>query len=175
MSCVVAIEGFQISQQFVCKEMTILFDSNRYQHFHFDCPANLIIAPRDWNTIRYNQNHSGLNISDDSFLPYGVIGYILSKIIDLRIYTAGHQTKTFLSSFLPSSDIVDVCQEYNFKYPLTLQDSPCFIPHTSRYCSLSKAKTLKMAVQIFQVNDSIVIDWFMFYDYYFINMFYLSI
>ena len=158
MSCVVAIEGFQISQQFVVKEMTILFESNRYQHFHFDCPANLIIAPRDWSTIRYTQNHNGLNISDDSFLPYGVIGYILSKIIDLRIYTAGNQAETFLSSYLPNSDIVDICREYNFKYPLCLQDSSCFIPHPPRYCSLSKAKTLRAAVQIFQSNDAIVID-----------------
>ena len=157
MSCVVAIEGFQVSQQFVVKEMTILFDANRYQHFHFDSPSNLIIAPRDWNTLRYTQNHSGLNLEDDSFLPYGVIGYILSKIIDLRIYTAGNQSKTFLSNYLPKSDIVDTCQEYNFKYPLVLQDSPCFVPHSSRYCTLSKAKTLKVAVQLFQVNELIVI------------------
>jgi hypothetical protein len=152
MSCVVAIEGFPLSQQYVVKEMTILFETNQYQHFHFNCPIDLIIAPRDWNTIRYNQNHNGLTLSNDSFLPYGVIGYILSQIENLLIYTAGNQAREFLSSYLPKTNIVDICQEYNFKYPLVLQETPCFISHPSRFCSLSKAKTLKMAVQIFQVG-----------------------
>ena len=152
MSCVVAIEGFQLSQQFVVKEMTILFDANQYQHFHFNCPVDLIIAPRDWSTIRYNHRHNGLTLTNDSFLPYEVIGYILSQIINLRIYTAGNQAKDFLLKYLPKSDIVDICKAYNFRYPLNLQESNCFIPHPSRYCSLSKAKTLKAATQIFQVN-----------------------
>ena len=151
MTCVVAIEGFQVSQQFVVKELTILFDSNRYQHFHFNSPSNLILSIRDQSTIRYNQNHSGLKLIDDSYLPYEVIGYILSKIINLRIYTAGNQATSFLSSYLPKSEIIDLC--YNFKYPLILQESSCFIPHSPRYCSLSKAKTLMIAVQMFQANE----------------------
>ena len=152
MSCVVAIEGFQVSQGYVVKEMTILFDSNQYQHFHFNCPIDLIIAPRDWNAIRWGQNHHGLVLQDDSFLPYEIIGYILSKIINLRIYTAGNQAKTVLSQYLPKSDMVDICQQYNFRYPMILQESPCFVLHPSRYCTLSKAKTIKAAVQIFQAD-----------------------
>ena len=93
MSCVVAIEGFQLSHQYVVKELTILFNTNKYQHFHFNCPIDLIIAPRDWNTIRYNRDHSGLDLVDDSYLPYGVIGYIMNRISDLRIFTAGNQAK----------------------------------------------------------------------------------
>ena len=47
MSCVVTMEGFQLSAQFLVKELTILFDNNKYQHFHFNCPIDLIIAPGD--------------------------------------------------------------------------------------------------------------------------------
>ena len=109
MSCVVAIEGFQLSQQFVVKELTVLFNSNRYQHFHFDCPVNLLISPRDWNTIRYNQNHNGLEMADDSYLPYEVVGYIVNKLSNLRIFTAGNQAKKFLADFLPTSEVIDIC------------------------------------------------------------------
>ena len=153
MSCVVAIEGFQLSHQYVVKELTILFNTNKYQHFHFNCPIDLIIAPRDWNTIRYNRDHSGLDLVDDSYLPYGVIGYIMNRISDLRIFTAGNQAKQFISNHLPTSEVIDICQTYGFKYPLTLEDSPCFINHSSRYCTLSKAKTLKTALQIYLVNE----------------------
>ena len=152
MSCVVAIEGFQISQRYVVKKMTILFDSNQYHHFHFNCPIDLIIAPRNWNTIRWSENHNGLVLRDNSFLPYEIIGYILSQIINLRIYTAGNQSKTAISHYLPNTEVVDICQEYKFKYPMTLQDSPCFVLHPSRYCTLSKAKTIKAALQIFHVD-----------------------
>ena len=153
MSCVVAIEGFRLSHQFVVKEMTILFEGEDFQHFHFNCPADLIIPPRDWNTIRYMQKLNGLDLIDDSYVPYEVVGYILSRICHLKIFTAGHYAMQFLTSKLPSTNVVDMCQAYNFKYPLTLEDSHCFIKHPSRYCTLSKAKTLRTALQIYFVND----------------------
>lgn len=153
MSCVVALEGFQISSQFVVKELTILFDNSKYQHFHFNCPIDLIIAPRDWNTIRYHQNNNGLDLTDDSYLPYGVIGYILGKISNQRIFTAGTQAAKFISDYLPTSEVIDICEVYKFKYPLILERSDCYFNHPSRYCSLSKAKTLKTALNILSVNE----------------------
>ena len=153
MSCVIAVEGFQVSRRFIIKEMTVLFESNCYQHFHFNCPIDLIIGPRDWNTIRWHQNNSGLVLQDDSFLPYEIIGYILSRLHHLRIFTAGNHAKTVLSYYMPKADIVDICLEWNFKYPLVLQDSPCFLYHFARYCSLSKARTIRTAVHIFQIQD----------------------
>ena len=153
MSCVVAIEGFRLTNQFVVKEMTIMFDADEYQHFHFNCPVDLIITPRDWNTIRYMQKHNGLELIDDSYLPYEIISYILGRIAHLKIFTAGHHAVQFLSSLLPSTNVVDMCQAYNFKYPLTLEDSSCFVKHPSRYCTLSKAKTLRTAMQIYFVNE----------------------
>ena len=95
MSCVVAIEGFQPAQQFVVKELTILLNTNKYQHFHFNCPVDLLIAPRDWHTFRYDQNHSGLDMVDGSYLPYEVIGYILNKLSNLPIFKAGNQARKF--------------------------------------------------------------------------------
>ena len=153
MSCYIAIEGFQVSRRYVIKEMTVLFDSNCYQHFHFNCPIDLIIGPRDWNTIRWQQNNSGLILQDDSYLPYEMVSYIFSRLLHLRIYTAGNQSATTLSYFMPKADIVDICQEWDFKYPTVLEDSPCLVKHNSRYCSLSKAKTIRTAVQIYQIRD----------------------
>ena len=153
MSCVIALEGFQVSHRFVIKELTIMFETDCYQHFQFNCPVDLIIGNRDWNTIRWHQNKCGLILQDDRFLPYEVISYILRHVEHLQIFCAGHHAKQALSFYLPSTDIVDVCQEYNFKYPLTLQTSPCFIPHNPRYCSLSKARTIRTAVQIYQTQD----------------------
>ena len=153
MSCVVTIEGFQLLQQFVVKELTILFSTDKYQHFHFNCPVNMMITPRDWSTIRYNQHYSGLDLIDDSYLPYDVIRYILNKVSKIRIFTAGNQAKKFLTDYLPNSEIIDICKVYGFKYPLILENSPCFINHSSRYCSLSKAKTVKAAMHIYFVNE----------------------
>ena len=117
MSCYIAIEGFQVSRRYVIKEMTVLFDSNCYQHFHFNCPIDLIIGPRDWNTIRWQQNNSGLMLQDDSYLPYEMVSYIFSRLLHLRIYTVGNQSTTTLLYFMPQADIVDICQEWDFKYP----------------------------------------------------------
>ena len=153
MSCVVTLEGFQLSAQFVVKELTILFDNNKYQHFHFNCPIDLIIAPRDWNTIRYHKNNNGLDLADDSYLPYGVVGYILEKISNLKVFTAGNQAKKFLSDYLPATEVIDICQAYGFKYPLILESSTCFFNHPSRYCTLSKAKAVKAAMHIYFVNE----------------------
>ena len=153
MSCVIALEGFQVSHRFVIKELTILFESNSYQHFQFNSPTDLIIGNRDWNTIRWHQNKCGLILQDDRFLPYEIIGYILGQVANSRIYCAGNHAKSVLSSHLPTADIVDICKEWNFKYPLILQDSPLFSPHNSRYCSLSKARTMRAAVHIFQIQD----------------------
>ena len=151
MSCVVALEGFPLTQQFVIKELTIIFEGEDYQHFQFNCPTGLLFSPKDWGTIRYTQRFNGLALVDDSFLPYEVIGYILNQIKDLRIYTAGHQAKNCLQQYLPNTEVIDMCKHFGFKYPLVLQESNCFVTHCSRYCSLSKARTLKAALLIFQV------------------------
>ena len=153
MSCYIAIEGFQVSHRYIIKEMTVLFDSNSYQHFHFNSPIDLIIGPRDWRTIRWQQANSGLILEDDCYLPYEMVSYILTRLNHLRIFTAGNQSASTLTFFMPNADIVDICQEWDFKYPTVLEDSPCLVKHNSRYCSLSKAKTLKTAVQIYQIRD----------------------
>ena len=154
MSCIATVEGFFVSGEYVAKELTILFSVTDYQHFMFDCPVSLILSPRDQCTTRYAQNLNGLVLSDNCFLPYNIIGYILSKIQNYRIYTAGNQAKGLLTSYLPKTEVIDICQMYNFKYPLDLQDTPCFVRHPSRYCSLSKAFTLKTAIQILQIDQS---------------------
>lgn len=151
-SCIVTVEGFQVSNDYIVKELTVMFDSDNYQHFFFDCPPGLIIGPSDERTIRYTENLNGLRLENDSYIPYSIIGYILGKLDKYVVYTAGNQAATFLSRYLPQTMILDACQEFNFKYPLELQQMPCFYRHSSRYCSLSKAVTLKIALQVLQVN-----------------------
>ena len=69
-----------------------------------------------------------------------VVGYVLSKIAHLRIYTAGNQAKTFLTQRLPNTDIADICEEYNFKYQLIFQDAPSFLSQPPRHYTLTIEK-----------------------------------
>lgn len=143
MSCAVALEGFYISGRYIAKELTILFEPDNYQHFMFNNPDNLTYSGNDYSTVKYTQRLNGLSPANDCFLPYSIIGLILDKIQNYRIHTAGNQSKDFLSSYLPHSEVIDICQLYNFKYPLHLPPAPCFRQHPSRYCSLAKAIAIK--------------------------------
>ena len=150
--CVVTVEGFYVSGQYVAKELTILFDENNYQHFMFNCPKNLVLSNKDINTVKFTENLNGLKLTNNSFLPYSTIECILSHIKDCYIQTAGFHAKSFLKSYLPKTDVHDLCNEFGFKYPKTLQKAPCFVQHPSRYCTLSKARTIYTAIQIFNSN-----------------------
>lgn len=150
--CVVTVEGFYVSGQYVAKELTILFDENNYQHFMFNCPKNLVLSNKDIKTVEFTENLNGLKLKNNSFLPYSTIECILSFIKDCYIQTAGFHAKSFLKSYLPKTEVQDLCNEFDFKYPKTLQQAPCFVQHPSRYCTLSKARTIYIAIQIFNAN-----------------------
>ena len=94
------MEGFYVSGKYVAKELTIMFDENKYQHFMFDQPIDLVQASKDQNTIRFCQNLNGLQLRNDCFLPYDIIGYILNKIKHNCVYTAGNQPQRFLKAHL---------------------------------------------------------------------------
>ena len=152
MDCVVAVEGYYVSGQYIAKELTILFDEGNYQHFMFNRPNNLVLTDKDEQTVEYTQKLNGLRFADDSFLPYNVIEGILSYIQNYYIQTAGFHSKRFLKSYLPNTEVVDLCDAFNFKYPPNLQAAPCFVQHPPRYCSLSKARTLNTAIHLFNSN-----------------------
>ena len=142
---IVVFEGFQAQPSFIAKEMTVVpYDySANYQHFMFNPPENLILSPRDQRSVAYCENLNGLTLTDDCYLPYEMIGYILAKLSNSTIYTAGHQARDLLKYYLPYTTVIDVCSNYGFKYPLQLESVKCFKQHSARYCSLSKAFTLK--------------------------------
>ena len=148
MSCIVTAEGFFVSRDYVIKELTLLFSLSDFQHFMFDPPVNIIIAPSDRATIRYTERLNGLRLTDSSFLPYEVIGYILEKVAHLKIYTAGQQVTDALKRYLPRTQIIDVCKDYGFRYPLDMMRMNCFKSHPARYCSYSKAVALKHALHV---------------------------
>ena len=154
MNCVVAVEGYYVSGRYVAKELTILFDENNYQHFMFNCPKNLVLTNKDKKTVEHTEELNGLKFKNNSFLPYSNIEVILSFIKDYYIQTAGFQAKSFLKSYLPHTEVEDLCNKFDFKYPKTLQRTPCFVQHPPRYCTLSKARTLYTAIQIFNSNFS---------------------
>ena len=146
MSCVVGIEGFYVSGQYIVKELTFLFSKDSYQHFMFNTPRNLFISKKDKRTVSYTEKLNGLELTNDCFLPYELIEHILEKIGNLRIYTAGNQAKIFLRKRLPYTLVIDICQKYNFTYPRHLPPASCFKPHPSRYCSLAKAFAIKKSL-----------------------------
>ena len=150
--CVVTVEGYYVSGRYVAKELTILFDENNYQHFMFNCPKNLVLSNKDMKTVEFTEQLNGLKFKNNSFLPYSTIEYILSYIKDCYIQTAGFHAKSFLKSYLPETEIEDLCYKFGFKYPKNLQQAPCFVQHPSRYCTLSKARTIYTAIQIFNSN-----------------------
>ena len=150
--CVVTVDGFYVCGRYVAKELTILFDENNYQHFMFNCPKNLVLSNKDVKTVEFAKRLNGLELENNSFLPYSTIECILSFIKDCYIQTAGFQAKSFLESYLPKTEVKDLCIEFGFKYPKTLQQAPCFVQHPSRYCTLSKARTIYSAIQIFNAN-----------------------
>ena len=149
--CIVTLEGFQVSHHHIVKEMTILFDELHHQHFHFNNPYNLIISPSDNRTLKWQQDHNGLALDNQNFLPYEIIGYILSRLSEKTVYCAGHQAKSFLEHYLPNTHIIDMCVDYGFKYPLVLEPSVCFIQHPYRYCTMSKARTINMALHLMDI------------------------
>ena len=66
--CVVAVEGFYVSGQYVAKELTILFDENNYQHFMFNSPKNLVLSNKDIKTVKNMNDLNYINLINISIL-----------------------------------------------------------------------------------------------------------
>lgn len=150
MDCAVAFEGFYVSRQYIVKEMTIYFDKDNYQHFMFNNPDHLEFSTVPSHvfdrTVKYAQRLNGLSPGNDYFLPYSVIGTIVAKIKNNKIYTAGNQATKVLRRYLVDAEIVDICDAFHFKYPRELPPVPCFKRHPPRYCSLAKSIIIKNTV-----------------------------
>ena len=137
---IIALEGFVLPKGYIIKEMTVYFDKNTFQHFHFDL-TGILPNPSDLKTVRYATKHlHQLPWNDRSLIPYSTLPSILQQLSDYEIFVAGNAARIFLEKKLPATHIVDLCKVHGFKYPDVLPESNCFKNHNWRYCSLSKAK-----------------------------------
>ena len=138
---IIALEGFTLPSGFIAKELTILDDNLTYQHFHFTKPEDFHPTAQDLRTIKYTSEVlSQLYLDDNSLLPYSTINTILRQMSSHKIYVAGHTAHKFITTYLPTTEVIDLCKKYKFTYPLKLPYIECFKLHTPRYCSLAKAK-----------------------------------
>ena len=138
---ILTLEGFTLPSGYIVKELTIVFDDDSYQHFHFNAPKDFFPTAKDLRTINYVRRHlNGLSLSNDCLLPYTSINDILNNLSSCKIYVAGNSAHQFIMAYLPLNNIIDICREYNFKYPEELLPMDWFKQHKPRYCSHSKAK-----------------------------------
>ena len=145
---ILTLEGFNLPSGYIVKELTIIFNDDSYQHFHFNAPKDFYPTAKDLQTINYIRRHlNELYLSDDCLLPYTSIIDILNNLLSCKIYVAGNSTHKFIMTYLPLNNIIDICSEYNFKYPAELPPMDCFKQHKPRYCSLSKAKYIKSIIK----------------------------
>ena len=145
---ILTLEGFNLPSGYIVKELTIIFNDDSYQHFHFNAPKDFFPTAKDLRTINYVRRHlNGLSLSNDCLLPYTSINDILNNLTSYTIYVAGNSAHKFIMNHLPLNNIIDICSEYDFKYPEELLPMGCFKQHNPRYCSLSKAKYIKSIIK----------------------------
>ena len=138
----VGADGFQLQQDWIIKELTLLFDNGEFTHILFAPPKEYQINNMDLQTIRYTTKHlNGLNYRDGS-VPYTYLEDHISKLENCKEFCYGQATRKLLQHFIPFSSIIDI-QELGFDMPNKLPVSECGRNHNSRYCSLSKAKSIK--------------------------------
>ena len=143
-SVFVSIEGFNLKQGYIIKELSIIHTDNTFQHYHFKVPDTLIPTAAEMKTINYTEiKLNEFSLKDECYLPNDVHLLILNNFKNFRIYVAGELTKLFLSNIITEADIIDICSIFDFQYPKVLDNPQCFVVHKPRYCSLAKARHIK--------------------------------
>ena len=157
-SVVIAIEGFNLKQGYVIKELSIVYSDNTYQHYQFKTPETFVPTAADIKTINYtNQYLNGFSIEDNYYLPNILHSTILNEFKNFKIYVVGQITRRFISNILLETAIIDVCSLMDFQFPDELPDPHCFKPHRYRYCSLAKARFIKTKLDVFYFKEDVVL------------------
>ena len=155
----IAIEGFNLKQGYIIKELSIVYPDDSHQHYQFKTPENFTPSAADRTTINYTKNYlNGFSIEDNFYLPNDLHLTILNEFVNFKIYVAGEITQRFISDILPETSIVDVCSLIDFKYPTELPDPHCFRNHRARYCSLAKSRYIKDALTVFFFKEEHIMD-----------------
>ena len=153
-SVFIAIEGFNLKQGYVIKELSIIYCDATYQHYQFKTPENFTPTAADRVTINHTKTYlNGFSIEDDFYLPNDLHTTILKEFVNFKIYVAGDITNNFIANILPESGIIDVCSLIDFRYPTELPDPHCFRNHLARYCSLAKARYIKDSIVNFFAKE----------------------
>lgn len=137
MSVVIAIEGYTLPSGFIMKELCMLFPNGEYNHFLFAKPE-MDLTERDLRAMRYTTENLNNLSYDDGDIPFNLIGQILEKVKDCRIFTYSEISLKTLQTYLPTTSIINV-QSRGFKMPPALPTSGCFRDHNQRYCAKAKS------------------------------------
>ena len=86
MSVFIGLEGFTLPEEFVVKEICLIYPNDEYNHFLFKKPYGFLseISKR---TIRYTTQHLNNLSYEDGDIPYNLLPAILEKVKALTIYT----------------------------------------------------------------------------------------
>ena len=143
---IIGVEGFQLSNIFIVKELYIQIPSREFRQFIFKNPKDLQLNDEDLRTVRYTTRHlSGLSYTDGD-VPYDEVAVVLNRLKNCTIYTYGYTARNFLRTYLPTTVIVDI-QELGFNMPTELPKTPCFINHRPRYCARAKADAIRLYLE----------------------------
>ena len=158
-SVFIAIEGFNLKQGYIIKELSIVYPDDSHQHYQFKTPENFTPSVADKITIKYSENYlNGFSIEDNFYLPNDLHLTILNEFANFKIYVAGEITQRFISTILPETNIVDVCSLMDFQYPTELPDPHCFQIHHARYCSLAKARYIQQSLKDFFFKEEHIMN-----------------
>ena len=147
---IVALEGFQLQNEFILKELFIENSNREFRQFIFKAPLHQHLSEVDCKTIRFTTRHLSRLSYTTGDIPYTELEGILQTLKDSCIYTYGYTARNFLSTQLPTTVVIDI-QELGYNMPPDLVKRPCFINHRARYCAVSKT----YAIRIFLDNNNI--------------------
>lgn len=143
-SVFVGVEGFTLPQQFIVKELTLLFENGEFNHTMFAPPLGYTPTTQELATIRHTTEHvHGIPFTEGD-MPYAKLHEILSKLHNYKVYCYGENTKKLLQNHILFTPVINIQRE-GFKMP-QLEASCCGRYHPGRHCSMSKAIAVKTFV-----------------------------
>ena len=149
MEVYIGLEGFTLTDEFIVKELAILYPNKEFNHYIIRNPPKYL-SEKDSRTVRYTTEHINKLSWYDGDIPYNMIERILKKVRDWKVYTYGAYARQFLLKYLPNTIVIDVQESMGCKLP-SLEMCGCFRDHPPRYCAKAKAVFIKNYVE--QLTD----------------------
>ena len=101
----VGVDGFQLQNDWIVKELTLLFDNGEFNHTLFAPPIEYIIDNIDLQTIRYTTKQlNGLDYKDGNVCYTNLKDYI-SKLEGFKIYCYAEATKNYFNNIYLSQQL----------------------------------------------------------------------